>query len=298
MDNYTLYKCSVCGFAKIYPTPTEQELQALYSSVDKNIAKGNVITVINSFNNKPGQVIKALMPMRITPVLRFLPSINKSSAILDVGCGSGIYLATMQKLGFTNLYGMEYNTDSVEEINNRFKFNKVVVNPVARHAEIPKVDLITAFDVIEHVPDPSQAFTEMNRMLNSGGCIHVRMPNYGSFWAKVLRTKWLWAIPPYHLNYFNYKSLHKMAVDNGFKVIKLRSRRSGYRMAFFALQLKKMTSGNIDNNYSDALSDFKFFIVNVAEFMVRVIYSPVSLLCGLFNADDCLELYAVKTAER
>jgi len=295
VDQYTIYNCSKCDLDKVYPNPGKDELQKLYSGVDRNIAKGATSGEIKSFNENSSQIIYALRQIRISPLQKFFPGLNAESSLCDVGCGSGIFLAAMQKLGYRNLYGIEYNPDSVELINQNFNFKKVVAGEIKRNDNIPAVDVITAFDVLEHVPNPSETMKEIHGMLNDEtGYIHIRVPNYGSLWAKVFRKKWLWMIPPFHLNYFSHKSLRSLAENNGFEVIKLRSRRPGYRLAFWFLQLKKLMNQNIDSFSSSSYSKNKFFVINLVESVFRIFYFPIAAISQLFYADDCLELYAKK----
>jgi len=294
VDASTIYKCKDCDLIKVYPNPSLQELQKLYSGIDRNIAKGAVSGEIKSFVDNTYQVIATLKGMRLTPIKKFFPKINFQSSICDVGCGSGIYLAALQSIGYKNLYGIEYNADSVELINNNFKFNKVVQGEIKCNSEMPIVDLITAYDVLEHVPNPSFVLGEMYKMLNEEGHIHARVPNYGSLWAKVFQKKWLWMIPPFHLNYFNHKSLRNIAENKGFTIIKVRSRRSGFRIAFWFLQLKKLMTKNIDSFSSNSYSKNLFYVIKITEICFSFVYFPVYLLTQLFYADDCLELYAKK----
>ena len=233
--------------------------------------------------------------MRIEPINKYFPELNKASSICDVGCGSGIYLAALQKLGYSYLYGIEFNFDSVELINHNFNFKKVIQGEIRQSNDIPKVDLITAFDVLEHIPNPKETIREIYQMLNDEtGYLHIRVPNYGSLWAKLFRRKWLWMIPPFHLNYFDYKSLKILAENNGFEIIKLRSRRSGFRIAFWFLQSKKLLKKNIDSFDSSSYSKNNFFIINSIELLLRFLYFPIYIVVQLFDADDCLELYAKK----
>lgn len=294
VGGYNIYKCNNCNLNKVYPSPNSDELQKLYSGIDRNIAKGAVLGEINTFKENSSQVISVLDSMRINPLKTFFPKLNTQSTICDVGCGSGIYLAALQKLGYTNLYGIEFNVDSVELINQNFNF-KVVQGEIKENINIPKADLLTAFDVLEHVPNPDEVLQEMHKMLKDDeGYIHIRVPSYGSLWAKIFGSKWLWMIPPFHLNYFDIKSLKTLAENNGFSVIKIRSRRSGYRIAFWFLQLKKLLSKNIDSFDSSSYSKKNFFLINMIEYTFRVIYFPIYIVVQLFDADDCLELYAKK----
>lgn len=296
VNDYKIFKCKNCCLVKVYPNPTNEVLQKLYRGIDQNAAKGAVLREIRTFKEQPRHVIRNLKKMRIDPVIKYFPELNTSSLICDVGCGSGVYLAALQKIGFSNLYGIEFNLDSVKLINQEFKFKKVIQGEIKKSAEIPKVNLITAYDVLEHVPDPNSVFKEIYDMLmDNQGYIHIRVPNYRSLWAKMFRKKWLWMIPPYHLNYFDHRSLKDMAKRNGFHIIKITSRKSGFRIVFWFLQLRSLlTKKDIASFSSSSLTGFQFFLINWAECLFKLFYFPLFVVLHYIKADDCLELYAKK----
>jgi SAM-dependent methyltransferase len=100
--------------------------------------------------------------------------------VLDAGCGGG---ATMKSLGrFGRVRGMEFAPEAVEY--NRERGRDVVEGSIE---EMPfddaSLDLTLALDVIEHVPNDTQALAELYRVLRPGGSLLVTVPALELLWS-------------------------------------------------------------------------------------------------------------------
>lgn len=84
-------------------------------------------------------------------------------------------------------------------------------------------DLITMFEVLEHMRDPGAALAEAQRLLRPGGVLAVEVPNDMDAYRTALAgagQRW-WVIPPVHLYYFNASSLSRWLLMSGFEPIHL-----------------------------------------------------------------------------
>ena len=94
--------------------------------------------------------------------------------ILDIGCGSGI------NLEFLRRWGLVVGIDQSEAALASAKQYGAVERGDALNLPRPNetVDLITAFDVLEHLPDDQSALKEWGRVLRSGGYVAISVPAY------------------------------------------------------------------------------------------------------------------------
>lgn len=139
--------------------------------------------------------------------------------ILEIGCAYGFFLDLAKKN--YEVYGIEIADDAVKRCIEKGlqvfcgEVNEVILN------KIGKVDFIIMFDVIEHLPDPSVVIKLLNAYLNNNGYIIIVTGNYDSLLAKMMKKRWRLMTPPQHLYFFSRKTLSKLLVNNGFRIISI-----------------------------------------------------------------------------
>jgi hypothetical protein len=82
-----------------------------------------------------------------------------------------------------------------------------------------RFDVITLWDVIEHMTDPKSAVRHVHDLLSNNGLIAINTVDSGSVPAKLLGKYWHLVVPPEHLEYFSRKSLVRLLEDAGFEVL-------------------------------------------------------------------------------
>jgi SAM-dependent methyltransferase len=112
---------------------------------------------------------------------RELPSVPNRE-ILDVGCGTGGMFPLLQRYG--KVSGAEYSADARERAHRNFP--DVEVSPCELPDVLPKgpFDVVTAFDVIEHVDDPVASLRSMVARLKPDGRVVVTVPALQALWSQ------------------------------------------------------------------------------------------------------------------
>jgi 2-polyprenyl-3-methyl-5-hydroxy-6-metoxy-1,4-benzoquinol methylase len=143
----------------------------------------------------------------------------RGTDLLDIGCAQGFFLFSASKAGYT-AKGVEVSQDAVAYARNEFGLD-VEDKPFEelRFAEA-HFDVVTLWQVLEHVPYPLMMLKEVNRILKPGGLVVVSTPNIGGIPAKILRRKW-WDIKRLHINQFATKTLTHVLRNAGFRNISL-----------------------------------------------------------------------------
>jgi 2-polyprenyl-3-methyl-5-hydroxy-6-metoxy-1,4-benzoquinol methylase len=121
----------------------------------------------------------------ITDVLRrtVVPTGGDDRRILDVGCGTGGMLGALAEFG--TVTGMEMEPDAVAWARQQMDGTGIDVMQGSLPEGIPPKawDLITAFDVIEHLDDDGAVLERIHASLRPGGQIMVTVPAYMFLWS-------------------------------------------------------------------------------------------------------------------
>lgn len=111
---------------------------------------------------------------------------NKDDYILDVGCFDGKILKNLEKLGYKNLYGLDFSEASNKSfLNSSIHFAHYDIE----HDEIPfkeKFDAVIYTDVFEHLFSPQTTLFDIRKILSKDGKIIFSVPNAGWFLNGIL----------------------------------------------------------------------------------------------------------------
>jgi 2-polyprenyl-3-methyl-5-hydroxy-6-metoxy-1,4-benzoquinol methylase len=153
-------------------------------------------------------------------LLRQFESYRKLNRVLDAGCGSGFFLDVANKLGW-QAEGTEIGNETVEFCQN--KGLKVHEGSVEEISFNNKFDIITSFEVIEHLIDPINHLRRLYDLLRPGGILYITTPNFNAVTRYILKTEWNIITYPEHLAYFTTSTLDKALTQVGFKKIFMRA---------------------------------------------------------------------------
>jgi SAM-dependent methyltransferase len=136
---------------------------------------------------------------------------------LDVGCGSGGALGVARALGW-RVAGIE--TDEVAAARARRFTDELHVGDVLSAPFAPgRFDVVSAFHVLEHVPDPVAVARRMLEWLAPGGLLIVEVPNAGGLGARLFGGAWAGLELPRHLSHFTPATLEAVIDKAGGKVV-------------------------------------------------------------------------------
>jgi SAM-dependent methyltransferase len=87
-------------------------------------------------------------------------------------------------------------------------------------ARIGKVDVITLFDVIEHLPQPQETLALCERYLKPGGIIMITTGDFASPLARLAGARWRLMTPPQHLWFLTPESMRRTAAALGLALVR------------------------------------------------------------------------------
>lgn len=136
-------------------------------------------------------------------VLKKLSALTNIKSILDVGCGKGEFVWAALNYGYS-IQGIEL---SQEAVSLACSFDLPVQHQSLFSPELDSssCNVITMFEVIEHVENPVAMIQRATDLLAPGGILYLTTPNYFSFDRLLLGSKWN-VFHPEHIIYFSTKS--------------------------------------------------------------------------------------------
>jgi 2-polyprenyl-3-methyl-5-hydroxy-6-metoxy-1,4-benzoquinol methylase len=123
--------------------------------------------------------------------------------ILDFGCGSG-YGAYMLAEKAESVLAVDISNDAISYAKDKFKLNNLFYTEI-KNADFQKYDVITSFQVIEHVSNDKEYIRTLKNMLNPGGILLLTTPDRTN---RLFRFQKPWNI--YHLKEYSAGSMTKL----------------------------------------------------------------------------------------
>jgi SAM-dependent methyltransferase len=153
----------------------------------------------------------------IQRIERFIQKQPFQRRILDFGSGWGFFLAVAKEYGWDS-YGLE--PLPARAVYARAKFGLNITTDTLRENTFPPdfFDIITAFQVFEHLPYPGEDIHNLYKILRQGGLILIEVPNFDTWTMRIMKSHHRHFVPD-HLNFFSGKTLGQLLDISGFKVV-------------------------------------------------------------------------------
>lgn len=208
-DEWKIVECLKCGLVFVNPRISEAVNQEFYNFE----VKGDEEFLTQHFVETA-----PLHQNYWVRILRLIKHFQPSGKLLDIGCGNGEFVLLAQGAGF-DASGQEvspYFIGLCQQANvNIFQGELESLN-LPDHS----FDVITLFDVIEHLYCPMSLLQEIKRILKPGGILVVSTHDIGNIFARMYGSKWRMIYPIGHLVYFSRKTLLHALRLAGFTPIK------------------------------------------------------------------------------
>lgn len=216
---FQLVRCADCGLHYLNPRPTREELGAFYPATYYSF-RDNTAKPATSWRKRVSQQIKDRRD------LAGLPRGEPGMKALDVGCGAGGFLSTLQAYGW-EAQGVEpFEGGRVAKERGLPVFHGTV-----EEANYPQGNFhfIRLRHVLEHAPNPTQLMRSLAPILAAEGRIQAILPNHGGLNARLFGKYWESLDLPRHLYHFRARDVHRLAASAGLEVAAVSYRRSHFK---------------------------------------------------------------------
>ena len=198
-----LVRCRDCGLVFAGRDPSEEELARNYGEYSREDADS------------------PLTRQRYRELLDRFEPYRRTGRILDMGCGIGYFLEEAERRGW-EAHGSEFEPRAVEIV--RGKGLRCLQAPLrAGSLEPGSFDVITAFEVVEHLREPRAEAATIAAALRPGGLFYCTTPNFGSLSRRLLRARWRVIAYPEHLSYFTPSTLRSWLARSGLAAVRLQT---------------------------------------------------------------------------
>ncbi len=190
-DDLALYCCNACKtvYLGAYSVGFVDELYDYYKALR---------------SKSRGELFDPATRISYERVLALFARHGGGKRVLDVGCGIGGFVDVALSSG--------YSAEGIDLSHPAVEIAMGVGLPVSRcdffseDIQMASRDVVTLFEVIEHVPQPVAFLRRAEEVVKPGGLVYITTPNFGSLDRRILGAKWK-AIHPEHLTYFTPSTL-------------------------------------------------------------------------------------------
>jgi SAM-dependent methyltransferase len=209
---FKIYKCNNCGLFTIYPYLSSNEVKKYYPN--------DYFCFLPAIEDEKSTIEFVDRWWGLRKRVNLIQRIaGKKGRVLDVGCATGILLNGLQKKDW-DCFGVEPNSKAAVYAKTRFGLN--IITGYLEDTNFPDdyFDVVTIFDVLEHLQKPIDFIQEIRRILKADGWLIGTLPNSSSWECKIFGPYWAgWEVPR-HYRTFNPKNLQNFFSQYGFKKIK------------------------------------------------------------------------------
>jgi SAM-dependent methyltransferase len=231
MDGEFAYgECARCGSLQIMQIPDDlpryypPEYDA-YNTLPDRYYQG-LLGVVRTWRDRTvatgkgmlGRLVLLVHPQQ-DPRVRSIQLLNltPASRVLDVGCGSGLLLLIMHRVGFPHVEGIDPFYPSDKPVGGAVPVYRRTLEQHVRCRPQP-YDALMYHHVLEHVPNPEAELTLARQLLRPDGKILVRLPLAGSYHWKHYGTDWFQLDAPRHLSIPSVQGMRLLAERCGYAI--------------------------------------------------------------------------------
>lgn len=230
IKGYHLVECDGCDLAYIANQPDDAELARIYSGGEG----------YHSALMDPVSAQWAAIARIARQHMDFMRQVPVKGRLLDVGCSTGQFLNLAASAGY-EVSGVEFSDDSRRFAADHFGLSVEAGSIHYTAHPAGSLDLVTMFDVIEHVRDPMADMGAAWKLLKPGGWFVLSTPNIDGLFPRLSRVLarrldfWPHPEPPYHLYQFSVRTLTAMLQRAGFTIGPVAHRRIALDYTFGSL---------------------------------------------------------------
>jgi 2-polyprenyl-3-methyl-5-hydroxy-6-metoxy-1,4-benzoquinol methylase len=209
-DRYSVVRCRACGLTQLSPTPNESEHEEFH---DLDLQSESILDT-----NDVDLVVARKVWDTERRVAFIQERFSESAAVLDVGSGYGVLLGQLARCG--------YRVTGVEPSAARRAVSRQITDAPTVSAGLPSLpmslgrfDAILLIHVLEHLVDPVEALTSVNKLMEQGGSLVIEVPNVDDLLVEGSDAFRNFYWQRAHVSYFSAATLKSVLLRAGFATV-------------------------------------------------------------------------------
>jgi len=215
-NGFTLVRCYACNTLYVDPVPSAGALAAFYRDSHSSDYWANI------FFPAVAEVRRgAIYRPRAERVAGYA---SKSQRLIDVGAGAGLFLEEFQAFNpEVSIAAVEPGASHVADLRQKGidTFAGFANEAAGDSAWASSADVVTCFEVLEHVSDPAALFHDLAALARPGGLIIVSGLSGSGFDIQVLGERAKPVSPPHHLTFLSIDGAEKLMRRSGLETLKI-----------------------------------------------------------------------------
>jgi len=246
IDGFHIVRCRHCDLVYVNPRYREEHLQEIYTEAyyDHDGIKNGLEFFGYDDYLADEENIRITFAKRLRTIERYA---NKGK-LLDVGCATGFFL-DLARSGGWEVVGSEVSRFGVQYARERLGLDVRLGTLKELQFDAQTFDVVTMWDVIEHVVDPMGELQEVWRILRNGSLLSLITPDVGSLVARLLGSRWEeFRRVREHIYFFSRRTMTEMLRRTGFEVLRIESADKVFYLGPAVHRLKYYTWDGIVTN--------------------------------------------------
>lgn len=212
-SRFTYVSCSRCRTLFVNPRPPFEALNAFYGR------SASSSYWVNAFFKPVAEIRREkIFRPRARHISTLLPA-DTTWTIGDIGAGFGLFLEELRAISPSHRYIAIEPSGEMADIcsSNGLEVRCSPIEELRGHDGV--FDLLTAFELFEHLHEPRTFLQKANMLLREGGYLYLTTLNGKGFDIQMLWERSKSITPPHHLNFFNPASAALLLENAGFEVV-------------------------------------------------------------------------------
>ena len=222
-DNTLVVRCQECYLEFVNPLPSVEAMQENYQKeMIGNESESGFHSHYILERQKRIKSFSKLYNSRLSLIESLYPS---KGDLLDIGCGAGFFLNSAKERGW-NCHGLEILPEYIKYAKENFALENIRCESLDEPLTYDEntFDVVTLWDLIEHLRNPIKSLKQINRVMKPGGLLVMWTPNVKN--AIFLKEKWIGYTTLPHLYFFSGDSLNNILGKVGFKIVYLKTNKA------------------------------------------------------------------------